>query len=66
VHTTTGGFLVFFLVSLSAALIGWGIVVIASRIEHQRQERYLTRHGTDTVPRRAKPSRAGCVIDQKS
>jgi hypothetical protein len=47
VHTTTGEFLVFFLVSLSAALIGWGIVVVASRIEHQRQERRLIRYGTE-------------------
>jgi hypothetical protein len=56
---TIGEFLLFSFVSLSAALIGWGIVVVASRIEHQRQERYLARHGTDSVPRRAKPSRTG-------
>jgi hypothetical protein len=48
---TTGEFLLFSLGSLSAALIGWGIVVVTSRIEHQRQERYLTRHGTDPVPK---------------
>jgi hypothetical protein len=32
-------FFLFFLVSLSAALVGWAVVVIASRIEHQHQER---------------------------
>jgi hypothetical protein len=38
---TTGEFLLFSFVSLSA----WGIVVGASRIEHQRQERRSkTRH----------------------
>jgi hypothetical protein len=39
-------FLLFFLVSLSAALVGWAVVVIASRIEHQRQER-TQRYGGD-------------------
>jgi hypothetical protein len=29
----------FFLVSLSAAFVGWAVVVIASRIEHEHQER---------------------------
>ena len=42
---TIGEFFVFFLVSLSAACLGWGIVVVASRIEHERQERYAERYG---------------------
>ena len=40
-----GEFFLFFLVSLSAACLGWGMVVVASRIEHERQERYAERHG---------------------
>jgi hypothetical protein len=44
VHTI-GEFFLFFLVSLSAAGVGWGIVVVASRIEHERQERYAERYG---------------------
>jgi len=43
VHPITEFFL-FFLVSLSVAGVGWGIVVIASRIEHERQERYAERY----------------------
>jgi hypothetical protein len=39
-------FFLFFLVSLSAAFVGWGIMVIASRIEHERQER-TQRYGGD-------------------
>jgi hypothetical protein len=35
----TWEYVLFVLVSLSAAFVGGGIVVIASRIEHQRQER---------------------------
>jgi hypothetical protein len=35
-----GEFFLFFLVSLSAAGLGWGMVVVASRMEHERQERY--------------------------
>jgi hypothetical protein len=34
-----GDFFLFFVVSLSAAVVGWGMVVIASRIERERQER---------------------------
>jgi hypothetical protein len=45
VHHTIGEFFLFFLVSLSAAGVGWDIVVVASRIEHERQERYAERHG---------------------
>jgi hypothetical protein len=44
VHTI-GEFFPFFLISLSAALGGWGIVVVASRIEQERQERYAERYG---------------------
>jgi hypothetical protein len=40
-----GEFFFFFLVSLSAACVGWGMVVVASRIEHERQERYAERYG---------------------
>jgi hypothetical protein len=40
-----GEFFLFFLISLSTALLGWGIVVIASRIEHERHERYAERYG---------------------
>jgi len=40
-----GEFFLFFLVSLSAACLGWGMVVVASRIEHERQERYAERYG---------------------
>jgi hypothetical protein len=43
---TIGDFFPFFLISLSAALGGWGIVVVASRIEQERQERYAERYGT--------------------
>jgi hypothetical protein len=32
-----GEFILFLLVSLSAACLGWGMVVVASRIEHERQ-----------------------------
>jgi hypothetical protein len=56
---TIGEFLLLFLVGLSSALVGWGIVVIASRIERERQERHAKRYGTDTVPRRAKPFLGG-------
>jgi hypothetical protein len=45
VHHTIGEFVLFFVVSLSAAGVGWGIVVVASRIEHERQERYAERYG---------------------
>jgi hypothetical protein len=44
VHPITEFFL-FFLVSLSAAGVGWGVMVVASRIEHERQERYAERYG---------------------
>jgi hypothetical protein len=44
VHTI-GDFLLFFLVSLSTTAAGWGIMVVASRIEHDRQERYTERYG---------------------
>jgi hypothetical protein len=40
-----GGCFLFFLVSLSAAFLGWGMVFIASRIERERQERYAERCG---------------------
>jgi hypothetical protein len=49
VHPITEFFL-FLLVSLSAALGGWGIVVVASRIEHERQERYAERYGGKQGP----------------
>jgi hypothetical protein len=39
-------FFLFLLVSLSAAFVGRGIVVIASRIDHQHQER-AQRYGGD-------------------
>ena len=42
---TTGEFFLFFVVSLSAALGGWGMVVFASRIERERQERHAERSG---------------------
>ena len=42
---TMGEFFLFFLVGLSAAFLGWGMVFIASRIEHERQERYAARYG---------------------
>jgi hypothetical protein len=45
VHHTIGEFVLFFLVSLSAALVGLAMVVVASRIEHERQERYAERYG---------------------
>jgi hypothetical protein len=55
-----GEFVLFFLVSLSAACLGWGVVVLASRIEHQRQERYGERYGkkgpTPPKPSDVKPS----------
>jgi hypothetical protein len=38
-------FFLFFLISLSAACLGWGMVVVASRIEHERQERHAERYG---------------------
>ena len=41
----TGETLLFFLISLSAACLGWGMGVVASRIEHERQERYAERYG---------------------
>ena len=43
-------FFLFFLVSLGVAGVGWGIVVIASRIEHERQERYAERYGKKGLP----------------
>ena len=42
---TTGEFFLFFVFSLSAALGGWGMVVFASRIERERQERHAERSG---------------------
>jgi hypothetical protein len=45
-----GEFFLFFLVSLSAAFLGWGMVVIASRIERERQERYAERYGKKGLP----------------
>ena len=45
-----GELFLFFLVSLSAAFLGWGMVVIASRIEHERQERYAERYGKKGLP----------------
>jgi hypothetical protein len=55
---TIGEFFLFFLVSLSAAFLGWGMVFIASRIEHERQERYAERYGKKglAVVSRPKPS----------
>jgi hypothetical protein len=49
VHTI-GEFFLFFVISLSAALGGWGIVVLASRIEHDRQERHAERYGRKGLP----------------
>jgi hypothetical protein len=43
-------FFEFFLVSLSMAGVGWGIVVAASRIEHERQERYAERYSKTGLP----------------
>jgi hypothetical protein len=40
-----GEFVVFFFVSLSAAFVGWGMMVAASRIKHQREERHPERQG---------------------
>jgi len=45
-----GDFFLFFVVSLSAAGVGWGMVVIASRIERERQERYAERYGKKGLP----------------
>jgi len=45
-----GELLLFFLVSLSAAGAGWGMVVVASRIENERQERYAERYGGKKGP----------------
>jgi hypothetical protein len=42
-------FLLFFLVSLSAAFVGWAVVVIASRIEHEHQERAQRLAATKTA-----------------
>jgi hypothetical protein len=51
VHPITEFFL-FFLVSLSTADVGWGMVVLASRIENERQERYATAEAVrrETIP----------------
>ena len=45
-----GEFFLFFLVSLTTAFLGWGMVVVASRIEHERQERYAERYGKKGLP----------------
>ena len=34
-----------FLVGPAAALFGWGIMVLASRIEHERRERHASKYG---------------------
>ena len=47
---TTGEFFLFFVFSLSAALGGWGMVVFASRIERERQERHAERYGIKEGP----------------
>jgi hypothetical protein len=47
---TIGEFFLFFLISLSAAFLGWGTVVIASRIKQERQERYAERYGRKGPP----------------
>jgi len=49
VHTM-GEFFLFFLVSLSTAFLGWGMVFLASRIERERQERYAERYGKKGLP----------------
>jgi hypothetical protein len=36
-----------FLVGLAAALIGWGIMALASRIEHERRERHASKFGDE-------------------
>jgi len=38
-----------FLVGLAAALIGWGIMVLASRIEHERRERHASKFGDESA-----------------
>jgi hypothetical protein len=50
VHHSIGEFVVFFLVSLSAAFVGWGMVAITSRIERQRGERYGNHSGSKRRP----------------
>ena len=45
VHHSIAEFFLFSLVSLSTAGIGWGMLVVASRIEHERQERHSERYG---------------------
>ena len=47
---TTGEFVLFLVVSLSTAFLGWGMVVFASRIERERQERYAERYGKKGLP----------------
>jgi hypothetical protein len=47
---TMGELFVFFVVSLSAAFLGWGMVVFASRIERERQERHAERYGIKKGP----------------
>ena len=34
-----------FIVALAVAFIGWGMMVLASRIEHERQERHADKFG---------------------
>ena len=47
---TTGEFFLFLVVSLSTAFLGWGMVVFASRIERERQERHAERYGIKQGP----------------
>ena len=35
-----------FIVALAVAFIGWGMMVLAARIEHERQERHVSLYQT--------------------
>lgn len=39
-----------FVVGLAGALLGWGLIVIASRMERERQERHGARFGEPQRP----------------
>ena len=39
-----GELFLFFLIGLTTAFLGWSMVVIASRIERERQERYAAKY----------------------
>ena len=38
-----------FIVALAIAFIGWAMMALASRIEHDRQERHTERYGEELV-----------------